>query len=420
MKKIATTLALIVIVFTSAWAQTTAGLHPQGLNLPSLNKKLVPNFKNLNPTTRGGSKWFAYFDAVSTINGAASSLNYQYLFPDSNIMAYFGTTVGNPWVHNIATVLDPTASMFTQAATAGDIQVSLSDSYQVDSVELWFVYTRNNPDPNIIDTMLIEAFSDNTANNIPIYYFTGMATQFGSDTVRFPEINYSQPQNVAVATNKVSYKIPMDAAFATDTNSLGWNYITVNTSALGTINAAGLVAATAKFIPGYTYSMQDTLSNLNECDFASLEEITDQFQSYTPGEYNCSLILPVDVRYNIAGTWNNFFIPSYAYTSATFSYEHHLFWFDVVCNSCFGVGVDETAKSEVLNAYPNPSSDVLYLDNTLNATVNIYSIDGKMIESFISDNKLSKIDVSSLDNGMYMFEVIANGGSSKGKFVINK
>ena len=96
------------------------------------------------------------------------------------------------------------------------------------------------------------------------------------------------------------------------------------------------------------------------------------------------------------------------------------FDFDVVCNSCFGVGIDETAKSEVLNAYPNPSSDVLYLDNTLNSAVNIYSIDGKMIESFISDNKLSKIDVSSLENGMYMFEVIANGGSSKGKFVINR
>lgn len=91
-----------------------------------------------------------------------------------------------------------------------------------------------------------------------------------------------------------------------------------------------------------------------------------------------------------------------------------------------GVGI---AENEVINVtpYPNPASSFISvpLGNLEgNATVNIFDMTGKLISAktlTIVNNETSKIDVTDISNGTYLFELeLDNGKSTTFNVVINK
>lgn len=65
------------------------------------------------------------------------------------------------------------------------------------------------------------------------------------------------------------------------------------------------------------------------------------------------------------------------------------------------------------NPYPNPSTGIIYFDALPeNAVVEIYSSDGKKAGSWISGSQeISKLDLSSFENGIYLIRVITAEGS---------
>jgi hypothetical protein len=95
--------------------------------------------------------------------------------------------------------------------------------------------------------------------------------------------------------------------------------------------------------------------------------------------------------------------------------------FELILNGKATTGVNENTtnvESTTLSVYPNPATDVLNIslsNGTAIETVNIYNISGKLV----NNSKLNgnQIDISQLNNGVYMLEVLTANGSFKTKFV---
>lgn len=96
--------------------------------------------------------------------------------------------------------------------------------------------------------------------------------------------------------------------------------------------------------------------------------------------------------------------------------------FELILNGKATTGVNNTiankATNTTLSVYPNPATDVLNIslsNGTTIETVNIYNISGKLV----NNTKLNgnQIDISQLNSGVYMVEVLTANGSFKTKFV---
>ena len=101
------------------------------------------------------------------------------------------------------------------------------------------------------------------------------------------------------------------------------------------------------------------------------------------------------------------------------------------CTDQFGIGftnlsvtgdfasVEDDASLEVLSAYPNPTTDVLNITLSENAsTVSILSLDGKLISTEVVNANNLTVNVSDLAAGVYFYEVItAEGDKVRNKFV---
>jgi hypothetical protein len=80
-------------------------------------------------------------------------------------------------------------------------------------------------------------------------------------------------------------------------------------------------------------------------------------------------------------------------------------------------GVFLTANENELKMFPNPASNVLNILSNENATIEIYSMDGRLIDSQSIQGNLI-INVSEYANGMYVVRSVdANGNVSQQKFV---
>ncbi len=71
-------------------------------------------------------------------------------------------------------------------------------------------------------------------------------------------------------------------------------------------------------------------------------------------------------------------------------------------------------NNSVLNVFPNPGSEMVMVNCSENE-FSIFSIDGKIVMSFVSINGMTQIDISSLENGLYF---IKNGAGAVNKFIV--
>jgi hypothetical protein len=61
----------------------------------------------------------------------------------------------------------------------------------------------------------------------------------------------------------------------------------------------------------------------------------------------------------------------------------------------------ETVNADKLRVYPNPTADVVYIDNANGAAVKVYSQNGALLQS----SKESRIDLSGYPNGVYLLRI---------------
>ncbi|MFA9213464.1 MAG: T9SS type A sorting domain-containing protein [Candidatus Methylacidiphilales bacterium] len=96
--------------------------------------------------------------------------------------------------------------------------------------------------------------------------------------------------------------------------------------------------------------------------------------------------------------------------------------FELILNGKATTGVNNTIAKKAaitnLTVYPNPATDVLNIslsNGTVIEIVNIYTVSGKLVNNIKLNG--NQIDISQLNNGVYMVEVLTADGSFKTKFV---
>lgn len=83
-----------------------------------------------------------------------------------------------------------------------------------------------------------------------------------------------------------------------------------------------------------------------------------------------------------------------------------------------GLNESNSMINTTLSVYPNPATDVLNIslsNGTTIETVNIYNVSGKLVNNIKLNG--NQIDISQLNNGVYMVEVLTPNGTFKTKFV---
>jgi len=108
------------------------------------------------------TRWYNFGNAMAydatTNYGDSSKLHGNNLFPDSTILVNYGSQgYAAPWIHNLGDVLDVSSSFFNDVgAYPGEVALTKTSIYNVDSLEFDCFYTRHHPDTTIVDTLVFE------------------------------------------------------------------------------------------------------------------------------------------------------------------------------------------------------------------------------------------------------------------------
>lgn len=88
--------------------------------------------------------------------------------------------------------------------------------------------------------------------------------------------------------------------------------------------------------------------------------------------------------------------------------------------SSVALGLEDNSINHTISLYPNPTSDVLNIDNKTNeivSNVSIYSISGALIKEVKSTNSIESISVSDLQTGIYFVKLSINDEVKNYKFI---
>jgi hypothetical protein len=380
------------------------------------------------------SFWLNYGVSQDLLLGGGSAgpaeLNSNYLFPDSTCFGEFGAgNFSGIWIHHLADMLDVKSSVFN---SIDGVSWNASTTYSLDSMSIIYGYTRMDPNPLVIDTLVVTLFTNATAANNPGYYFTGTtAASYGTDTLSFRAVKYTQPTNTVNAAGTYTFKVPLGPLDTAVTYYLEKMFAV---PVPFTVPANKLLTADIQFKPGYAYALGDHIDyDHNAFFFTSYEEngagtfptFYDCNSLSSQCDYNTSHILPQDVRYNTAGTWNNLFIPSYAYT-APYAFEHHLISYKVTSPPS---SVNEFNNSFSLDQnQPNPFNGETTIGYQIkqaagNVALKIYDVRGvKVYETATSNVKPGRYTVevknAGFTAGMYFYSLEVDGASVTKKMIV--
>lgn len=430
MKKIYSTLTVCLASVGMMTAQVNQGVSPSGNQVTTtrhINKAELAK-KAPNNNRADESFWMNYGSMIDTTiyGGGVAELNQNYLNTDSALFGNFGGTYAGIWVNNIGDILDVNSlamqSFYGYTWTA-------ANNFTVDSISLMYAYTRALPS-SVVDTLVVSMYYNQSPTIMPTYYFTGMMADFGSDTLYFKAMPYSYTTNSPSASNKITVKVPL---YEQDTAATFFRMKDIATNYA--VPGGKLVATSITFKPGFTYNLGDSADTKDAFYFASYEEQTGGFPTYTycPNtssaacDWNVSQIVTSDVRYNNAGGWNGFFIPSYAYT-APFAYEHHLIWYKV---TSLGVGMPEAETPGVVTldqSVPNPANGnalVRYsIPDAAHVMLSVYDVTGKEVMNLDQGQQGTgehqvEINTANLQAGVYFYTLTVGDQQLTQRMVIS-
>lgn len=421
-------LALTASLFAQVQQQVPAPNRPTPTLRPAFDRSAFRAKFEENGSRTTESYWLNYGLTMDALNGGLGEVNTNYLAWDSLILGEFGSPVSYSamWVNNIGDVLDVYSDNF-QAIDG--ITWNANNNYTLDSMSILYAYERNHPNPAIVDTLIVQLYTNATAANMPTYYFTGMTASYGSDTLYFKAMKYLYQTNSMNATGVTTLRIPLTAA-DTAITFLREKFWAPNFA----VPAGKLLGCSVTFKPGFSYVLGDTVTSKNAFFFSSIEENgagTFPLYTYCPGssstacDWNASHIVPTDVRYNILPSWNGFFIPAYAYTDP-FAFEHHLISYKVTSTN---VSVQELSPEVATlgQNIPNPANGETTIRYNLltsgDVQLDVFDVTGKLVMSFDQGNQAAGnyqigFNTASMDAGVYFYTLNVNGNKISRRMVI--
>ena len=347
-------LLFAVLIATVSFAQhQMQGILNNSINETSVNKSFnrsTLRANNSNTTNKPNSLnqgWFNYGRAIELYNSNSSDLNFSYLFPDSMGYVNSGGALFPMGIHQLAELVDFRSTIFSGNPSTAWVGANPTNAFKIDSMSIVYGYTRQHPNPNIVDTLIVTVYDNQTAANLTNNYLTGSpAFYYNTDTVTYKNIGYNQSGNfIAAPTVTTSaqvapvgqYKFKILLTIADTAIAAFREKAFALPNAFNSVGGK-LVVGNVMFKPGYTYTLTQQIDvTANNFIFTSLEENGPQtFPNYFDCnygsnlcDYSCSYILRRDVRYNMAGKRNYRFSPSYTFSSG-YTLEHHLISFHLV------------------------------------------------------------------------------------------
>lgn len=268
-----------------------------------------------------------------------------------------------------------------------------------------------------------------TASNLGAGNYTVTVTDAtGCDTTISYSLNYTTSVSVSVTGQDVSCNGDNDgSATATASGSTGWAYQWQGGPSTATYNnlTAGTYTVTATDGQGCAATGNVTINEppAEQASFTSVETglTVDFTNTSSAGSYswdfddgNSSTQTSPTHTYATAGTYN---VCLTLTTSCTT---------DTECENITvedGIGIEEW-ESSLIQVFPNPASNVVYfqIDIPSARTIELITMDGKVVRSINVQGSVVEMDLKNLSNGMYFYQVRHTSGQlmKASKLVISK
>ncbi|MCO6499696.1 MAG: T9SS type A sorting domain-containing protein [Vicingus serpentipes] len=422
MKKIYLLLSTALIA-VAGFAQN--GTDQNSIDNPNSAVNTTREYQKTANNKANASFWMSYVDDYEAFYSTSTIAAWRtYMHPDSTVTAtYDGLTFHNPFLYGIAQSFNINDIIY--AAEMANFVTG--EDFQIDSITVQGTYKR--PDNSSTDTLLVQVINlaVNAAN---VYgYFTNSAvnTNFGqalSDTVFTNNIYLDNNFRASLGVIQ-SFKIPLTSAVHADSLSNGTHVIKIDAGGItipGNLYAGNRFfkdrfAITVDFIPGYTYTMADTLlTQKNGWMIRAYEfEGPSSFFFYQKDDWNTAYIVNKQARYETTSGWYKRMLPAHAFGAAFVNEAHSI----TAKISQTGVGFEELTNNVDFSVYPNPSNGIFTVNLSANATENVILSVKNIVGQTVVTKKVSfsgltneSISLEGQSNGIY-FLTIENNNVTK-------
>lgn len=392
------------------------------------------NYANKTTATHT-DRWYNYgdyFDAFVTDEGNTTALSGVLLWNDTLGQAVYTSGLGHNRMVSVGSILMPWADGFNNPAYYNDqMMIDTLHGYTVDTLRIYGSHNINPAKTGVVDTLTIT--TEHGANIYKVYY-TGMATRYGSDTLRCADMRYDSVANTGTNTlgaAVTTYKIPLTASMWGDTLTNGTFVLKVPVNIVCAANEmAGMTfsfktgdATFPTTLPGDTIDAFTNVYKYNSFYPLSLfKEVGTNvaFANYFPGDYNEGL-------YKTLPSFNNGYatqyVPMWAWSTnsgASASYLQHIYldW-HVKCTGCGTVGVSDMAVNTIsAQAYPNPATNQLnvsFAQVSGTATVTLSNTLGQVVATQTVSNGKATFNTANLPSGIYLYTINAAEGHNTGR-----
>lgn len=413
MKKRLLLAVLVGAAGISAMAQSPVQLDPrhQGTDPSTYSAPATSQLQGKRVVT----DWYNFIDASDANNGGAISYTIysnNCLWPDSLVKQRYGdgnggVELGYVYRHNLGQMFDPKSFYFTEL-------LSEHNPYEVDSISLAYRYFHGKA--GSVDTLEIQVFYDDA---ISLGTFTGSGEKtawIGYDRTTGVGANAKQTWRVLLSEDDTSWANFKDLSLALpNPASIGRN---------------GLFAVAFRYIPGYAYSLGDTLDQTWDSP-----EPTNKLNQFQPligtdnaktaeDSYNHGLAVIKSNKYDATSGWAEEFIPGDAWNN----FNEYVYCSVHLSSPNVSVGAIQNGLSRV---YPNPSNGAGAVNiafttvETANVTVEVFDLLGNKVQtamngSFEAGQQYATVQTSDLKAGVYVYTINANGQVITGKISVTK
>ena len=401
-----------------------------------------------NKSTAITSRWYNYGVTMDTmlrygISGNVMALAVNNIWWDtSGVLVYTSGPANNTMV-SMGQAFHPQAtnSFNNPNYHAGEMMLTNSEAYKIDSLVLWGDYVFNPAKLSVVDTMVVTLTQGSvtvTGDDIFFGWFTDatLVANYGAPAgqrVVFALMGYDSTTNTGAGTSAYTMKFPLkDATHPTpwyDTTSGGLWFREVALPAAYNVTAGNMVGVAISFKSGdASFITNDTLNGeynrvrplLAFAENSAGDAVYPPYDStdFNSGQYKT---LP-----NFENGWGDVYVPMYAWTSGGNAsvLQHSYTDIHVVCSSCTKVvNVNEVVKNiSDVKAFPNPAENEVNiafdLKNAANATVTLTNTLGQVVATQVSNSGRASFSTSALPAGVYIYAISANGEVATGRFTV--
>ncbi len=427
----------------------------QGINVHSTPKKAAR-------ITSIGGRWYNYADSFFALAYVGEPCTPVNDVRSIRIPLWYDTTATFVYMDTVTYQTNKTTSIGmgcipfaswwnTASYFAGEIAVTTSDDYYVDSVIALGSYGRNPAKPTIVDSLIFATVYGNggtTVGDLPKFYFNGM-TDYCVDTLKWLQLFHDSIHNCGAnsqygTTTTTSRHYEAYPLFAADSGGIFNKAFALSPSTGGYhVPAGNAFAVSVTFKsgdPAYPATgaiPRDTIKRIDGTYKygAFMPEVvyTHGMTLYDYGFYKNESDLTTGY-YKIAGLTTGFgpneYIPNTLWTATTTydKYQYPGMIFHVSCPTCRPIptwilGANTVVSPNTINIYPNPADDVLNVDmgnGGGNIIVTLTNIIGEVVATqSLQSAGHTTINTGNLSPGIYIYNVSGGGNNTSGKIYIS-